>query len=130
MSQCGGCIIAGERVLRVKVGQLCEAKPAVQLPAVLHQALLAYTAARPSELAAEHAALSRISVTDQRASSPATGGGPAPAPRQQPAAESAATMADAAQPKNLAGLLEEVGYRATASPGAMQEVLKQVLTHH
>ncbi len=50
----------------------------------------------------------------------------APRGRGPPLAELRATMADMAKPRSVAGLLEELGYGATASEETVRELLQQV----
>ena len=50
----------------------------------------------------------------------------APRARGPPSAAQRAAMADMAKPRSVAGLLEELGYAATASEGTVRELLQQV----
>ena len=135
-----------------KLDQLLAADPPPRLPDLLLHRLLSRISLDPDRFRSQHAALCatdpRLRLDDRsvpenvfflpvlaaasrlRYARPAGPGGEAPAaprpPVQRLSAERLAVMADMAKPRSVAGLLEELGYGATASEATVRELLQQV----
>ena len=142
---------AASDLLRDKLSQLLTADPPPLLPDALLHRLLRRTSSDPDRFGSLHAALCasdpRLKLDDRglpanllflpllaaasraRPAGPGGGKDPSAAPRSAALrllAERLAGMADMAKPRSVAGLLEELGYGATATEATVRELLQQV----
>ena len=140
--------LAGGDLLQAKLTELVASEPRILLPDRLLHRVLARLAVNPEAFPGQHAALRAFDPRLQPGElgrpvsafflpllETAHRGQPTGAAREPLAARQArvllsaeqlAAMADMAKPRNLAGLLEELGYGATASGATVRELLQQV----
>ena len=141
-------LLAGRSLLQAKVTELVAPEPRVLLPDRLLHRVLARLARDPDAFPGQHAALCAIDprlqpddrgrpvsvfflpllAADNREREADAGTDQLEAHRARVrlTAEQLEAMADLAKPKSPAGLLEELGYGATASEETVRELLQQV----
>ena len=142
-------LFTGRELLQAKLTELVASSPPVLVPDRLLHGILSRLVLDPDNFPGQHAALCafdpRLQPDDQGRpvsvfflpllstadSGTAAGAGTEPlevprVARGPPSAEQRAAMADMAKPRSVAGLLEELGYGATASEEVVRELLQQV----
>ena len=144
----GTPLLAGRDLLQAKLAELLASHPRVLVPDRLLHGILSRLALDPDDFPGQHEALCAYDPRLQpgahgrpvsvfflpllstahsgRAAGAETEPLEASRARGPPSAEQRAAMADMAKPRSVAGLLEELGYDATASEETVRELLQQV----